>query len=75
MGKKTAPLKRRAPANAVSKTNPAVSANAEPSPNGQPINEEAVRLCAYGKWETAGKPDGESFRFWLEAEQELSHAE
>lgn len=46
---------------------------AEPSPNGQPVSEEAIRLCAYGKWEAAGKPGGDGVRFWLEAEKELSH--
>ena len=27
------------------------------------------------KWEAAGRPDGDSSRFWLEAEQELLQAE
>jgi hypothetical protein len=27
------------------------------------------------KWEAAGKPDGDSSRFWLEAEQELLQEE
>jgi hypothetical protein len=31
----------------------------------------AAVLRAYGKWEAAGKPDGDGTRFWLEAEQEL----
>jgi hypothetical protein len=26
---------------------------------------------AHQKWETAGRPEGDSSRFWLEAEQEL----
>lgn len=46
----------------------------EPSPNGQPVSEEAIRLCAYRKWEAAGKPGGDGVQFWLEAKQELSQA-
>jgi DUF2934 family protein len=30
-----------------------------------------IRLCAYRKWESAGKPTGDGIQFWLEAEQEL----
>ena len=32
---------------------------------------EFIRLCAYQKWESAGKPTGDGIQFWLEAEQEL----
>ena len=32
---------------------------------------EAIRLCAYRKWEIAGKPTGDGIQFWLDAEQEL----
>jgi hypothetical protein len=46
---------------------------AKPSPNDKPPSQEAVRLCAYQRWETAGKPGGNGINFWLEAEQELSH--
>jgi hypothetical protein len=35
------------------------------------VSAEAIRLCAYRKWESAGKPTGDGTRFWLEAEQEL----
>jgi len=38
------------------------------------VSEEAIRLCAYRKWETAGKPVGNSVNFWLEAERELAQA-
>jgi Protein of unknown function (DUF2934) len=37
----------------------------------QSVAAEAIRSCAYGKWENAGKPTGDGIRFWLEAEQEL----
>ena len=30
-----------------------------------------IRLCAYRKWERAGKPTGDGIPFWLQAEQEL----
>lgn len=38
----------------------------------RPVTEEDIRLCAYRKWENAGKPTGEGLPFWLEAEQELT---
>jgi hypothetical protein len=34
-------------------------------------SEEEIRVCAYHKWETAGKPTGDGVQFWLEAEQSL----
>jgi hypothetical protein len=37
----------------------------------QPVSAEDIRLCAYRKWESAGKPTGDGLQFWLEAEQEL----
>lgn len=45
-----------------------------PAHNGQPISDDAIRLHAYLKWEATGRPQGDSVRFWLEAEHELSHA-
>lgn len=35
------------------------------------VSEEGIRLCAFRKWENAGKPTGDGIQFWLEAEQEL----
>jgi hypothetical protein len=35
------------------------------------VCEEDIRLCAYCKWEAAGKPGGDGVDFWLEAEKEL----
>jgi len=32
---------------------------------------ETIRICAYQKWESAGKPTGDGIQFWLEAEKEL----
>jgi hypothetical protein len=37
------------------------------------VSDEDIRLCAYQKWEAAGKPAGDGVQFWLEAEQELMH--
>jgi len=39
--------------------------------NAQSVSAEDIRLCAYRKWEAAGKPAGDGVQFWLEAEQEL----
>lgn len=33
---------------------------------------EDIQLCAFHKWEAAGKPTGDGVRFWLEAEKELA---
>lgn len=38
------------------------------------IAEEAIRNCAYQKWEAAGKPTGDGVQFWLAAEKELSRS-
>jgi len=60
-----------------SSTNPAPTVAADCGdckPNGKSVTEEVVRVCAYQKWEAAGKPGGDGVRFWLEAEQELSQA-
>jgi len=37
----------------------------------QLFSAEDIRLCAYRKWESAGKPAGDGIHFWLEAENEL----
>jgi Protein of unknown function (DUF2934) len=38
----------------------------------RPGSAESIRLCAYRRWENAGKPIGDGMQFWLEAEQELA---
>jgi len=38
---------------------------------GQAVAEDDIRLRAYLKWETAGRPEGNDAFFWLEAEREL----
>jgi Protein of unknown function (DUF2934) len=37
------------------------------------VSAEDIRVRAYRKWESAGKPAGDGLQFWLEAEQELAH--
>ena len=37
--------------------------------NGKVAWYEGIRICAYRKWEAAGKPTGDGVQFWLEAEQ------
>jgi len=39
--------------------------------NTQLVSVEEIRLCAYRKWESAGKPTGNGIQFWLQAEREL----
>ncbi|MCA9087080.1 MAG: DUF2934 domain-containing protein [Planctomycetaceae bacterium] len=37
-----------------------------------PASVDDIRLCAYQKWEDAGRPECDGVDFWLEAESELS---
>ena len=39
------------------------------------VSQEDIRLRAYRKWESAGKPFGDGTHFWLAAEDELRHEE
>jgi len=52
-------------------TTTAASAVIDKDSRSKSVSEEAIRVCAYCKWESAGKPDGDGTRFWLEAENEL----
>jgi hypothetical protein len=75
MSKHTATLERSAPATPPREPQggraPA-PAPGPPTPNGKAVCcEEDIRLCAYCKWEAAGKPGGDGVNFWLEAEKEL----
>ncbi len=38
---------------------------------GKSVSDECIRICAFQKWEAAGKPSGDGVQFWLEAEQKL----
>jgi Protein of unknown function (DUF2934) len=52
-------------------TAPAAVAPGDKESSARLVSEDAIRLCAYRKWESAGKPTGDGIQFWLEAEQEL----
>jgi hypothetical protein len=69
--KPTTPAHPR-PTAPASTTQPAV-APAETNHRARSVSADDIRLCAYRKWECAGKPSGDGVRFWLEAEQELIH--
>ena len=58
------------PTGPTSSTQTAV-ASGDKEHNGSLVSAEDIRLCAYRKWENAGKPAGDGIQFWLEAEQEL----
>jgi hypothetical protein len=58
---------------AVTPSAKAIATLAAPNPICQ-VSEADIRLCAYQKWEAAGKPKENDIRFWLQAEQELKTA-
>jgi hypothetical protein len=60
-----------------------VKTSIEPSPDGKLTavpevqerprpTENEIRLCAYRKWVSAGRPISDGVAFWLEAERELA---
>jgi hypothetical protein len=53
---------------------PVAAAPIAKAPKGKTVPEEVIRLQAYKKWETAGRPPGNGVQFWLEAERELLQA-
>ena len=53
---------------------PVVSAAGNPAPIAKRAGDGDLRVCAYLKWEAAGKHDGDGTQFWLEAEKELLQA-
>jgi len=52
-------------------TTPTKATVASSDDSGKVASDQDIRLCAYRKWEAAGKPTGDGVQFWLEAEQEL----
>jgi hypothetical protein len=68
--RKQAARSQSGPAGATTATQTA-AASGDKGHNAQSASAEAIRLCAYRKWESAGKPTGDGIQFWLEAEQEL----
>ena len=69
--KPTTPAHARPPA-PTRATQPA-TAPVETNHPARSVSADDIRLCAYRKWERAGKPAGDGVQFWLEAEQELMH--
>jgi hypothetical protein len=67
---KHATLAHAGPATPTTPTKAAV-ASSDNDHNGKLVSAEDIRLCAYQKWEAAGKPSGNGVQFWLEAEHEL----
>jgi hypothetical protein len=48
-----------------------ISKTGAPPKNGKPATDEAIRMCAYLKWLSAGTPAGDGVEFWLAAEKEI----
>jgi len=67
---KRATLAHAGPGKPTTPTEAAV-ASSDNDHTGKLVSDEDIRLCAYQKWEAAGKPAGDGVQFWLEAEQEL----
>jgi hypothetical protein len=44
---------------------------ATPTRQRLPVTLNDIHQLAYRKWQSAGRPPGDSTRFWLEAEREL----
>ena len=42
------------------------------NPQPQPTEEEVLRRSAYKLWEQAGRPEGQSERFWREAKERIA---
>jgi hypothetical protein len=69
MRKQPATSPKRASASPKSEQKPvADSVSGDCTPNGKVMCDESVRLHAYLKWETAGKPAGDGVRFWGRAQ-------
>jgi hypothetical protein len=63
------------PAETPAATDPVQEGNKSPCPPPTPrapsLTLNDIYLLARRKWNAAGRPTGDSIRFWLEAEQEL----
>ena len=58
------PAKRSEQLKPVPRMVPATADRQQPSP-------DEIRMAAYHRWESAGKPPGDGVHFWLEAERAL----
>lgn len=70
--RKRATLAQSGPTGPTTTTQAAV-ASGDKGHHGNGVSEEDIRLCAYQKWDRAGRPTGDGAQFWLQAEQELRH--
>jgi hypothetical protein len=52
-------------------TTPTAVASGDKNHNAPLVTADEIRLCAYRKWESAGKPAGDGVQYWLDAEEEL----
>jgi hypothetical protein len=50
----------------------AARTDSPPAHDGRQVSEEEIRLLAYHKWESAGRPAGDGAEFWRQAEMELT---
>jgi len=41
------------------------------TPVPQEVSDQEIQMRAYLRWEAAGKPRGNDFRFWVEAREDL----
>jgi len=71
-GHKSAAPTHSSPTHPATTTKAAVAAD-DKVHKAQLVTPEVIQLCAYRKWENAGKPSGDGIPFWLEAEEELRH--
>lgn len=75
MRKNTTTLAHPASTNPTSQQKPVVASSPGVSTSkGKSVSEETIRVRAYQKWESAGKPGGDGVKFWLEAEREVLQA-
>src|SRR5262245_61929303 len=73
--KKSASVKSVGTAVAVKQPSDAPATNSDDrrNPRASLPAHEAIELCAYLRWEAAGRPAGDGVDFWLAAEDELAH--
>lgn len=69
---KRAPLPAPGPTGQRTSTQAAVASGQKDQGENR-VSQEDIRLRAYRKWESAGKPSGDGTQFWLAAENELRH--
>lgn len=69
--KQTASLANPASANFTSEPKGPAPAPGYQAPSGESVSEDTIRLHAFWDWKLAGKPEGQTLSFWLEAQRQL----